>query len=200
MKRGGSKNPIAFVVVIVSVSCFFVLILSIFRLPDVSFSNGSMTSFNPKKITKIPENDARIGKFGEIMIEMLPQDLPFTIFVPSEIAFERDLKLRVNNSLAGEKADDTYATLTRILSFTVVPWKILSESLSYSEEITCDSLSGFKLHISKDADKRVVVNSVGSSRVDLRIGEMVIHVMDGVLMEAEFEQSVRSDDGDEDED
>ncbi|KAI3822290.1 hypothetical protein L1987_09879 [Smallanthus sonchifolius] len=157
------------------------------RLPDVSFSNGSRTSINFKKISKLTENSYSLGKFGEMMIEMLPHDLSFTIFVPSETAFERDLRLRVNDSLAGEKANDTYAILTRVLSFTVVPWKILSESVSYTDELTCDSLSGLKLHVSKDADKMLVVNRLRSTAVNLRKREMVIHVMDGVLMEAEFE-------------
>ncbi|KAF5800104.1 putative FAS1 domain-containing protein [Helianthus annuus] len=200
LSRGGSKSPIAFIAVIVSVSCFFVLILSVLRLPDVSVTGGSNNLFKHKKVGKSLKNGDRIGKFGEMMIEMLPGDLSFTIFVPSELAFERDLRLRVNDSLAEEKANDTDAILTRVLSFTVVPWKILSESLSYGEEITCDSLSGLKLYVSKDADKMLLVNGVRSSRVDLRIGEMIVHVMDGVIMEAEFEQSVQSDDGDEDED
>ncbi|KAI3809122.1 hypothetical protein L1987_25091 [Smallanthus sonchifolius] len=133
-------------------SCLIFLL----RLQEVSYSNGSMTPFKLKKISKIPENNDRIGKFGEMMIEMLPQDLSFTIFVPSEFAFERDLRLRIDNSLAGEKENDTYAIRT-----------------------TCIELCGCPM---------------GNY---LRKGEMVIHVMDGVIMEAEFEQSVRSDDGDE---
>lgn len=189
MRRGRSKSPIAFVIITVSVSCFLVLIFSVLRLPDVSLSNGSMNKSN-----KFSKNSDKIGMFGNMMIEMLPQDLSFTIFVPSEIAFERDLRLRVNDSFVGEKANDTYAILTRVLSFTVVPWKILSESVPYGEEITCDSLSGFKLYVSKDADKMLIVNNVRSNRVDLRKGDVVIHVMDGVIMEAEFEQSVRPDD------
>ncbi|GKA74006.1 FAS1 domain-containing protein [Tanacetum coccineum] len=192
MRRGRSKSPIAFIVVIVSVSCFLVLILSVFRLPDVSLSNS------PGKISKTLEDGVCIGKFGEMMIEMLPQDLSFTVFVPSEVAFERDLGLRVNDSLLGEKANDTYAILTRVLSFTVVPWKILSQSVPYDEEMTCDSLSGFKLYVSKDVDEMLVVNRVRSKRVDLGKGEIVVHVMDGVIMEAEFEQSVRPDDDEED--
>jgi hypothetical protein len=38
---------------------------------------------------------------------MLPQDLAFTVFVPSQRAFERDLRLRVKDSLVGEKMNDT---------------------------------------------------------------------------------------------
>ncbi|KAI3765813.1 hypothetical protein L2E82_15857 [Cichorium intybus] len=40
-----------------------------------------------KKLSKIPENSERIGTFATMMIEMLPQDLPFTIFVPSKLAY-----------------------------------------------------------------------------------------------------------------
>ena len=64
--------------------------------------------------------------------------------------------------------------------------------------MTCDSFSGFKLFVSKDVDGMLVVNRVRSKRMDLRKGEMVVHVMDGVIMEAEFEQSVRPDDDEED--
>ncbi|XP_071734418.1 uncharacterized protein [Rutidosis leptorrhynchoides] len=199
MRRGRSKNPIAIVIVFVLISCFLVLILSVLRLPDASSGNNSNTSIKLDQISKFAGNNVMIGKFGEMMIEMLPQDLSFTIFIPSENAFEHDLKLNVNDSLVGEKANDTYAILTRVLSFTVVPWKIVSKSVRYGEEIVCDSLSGFKLYVSKDADEMLVVNSVRSKRVDLRKGEMVIHVMDSVIMEAEFEQSVRPDD-DEDQD
>ncbi|KAI3677447.1 hypothetical protein L2E82_51660 [Cichorium intybus] len=106
MKRGrSSKSQITFVVVIVSIPCFLVLILSVFTLPDISFSNGSRTSIKLKKLSKISENGERIRTFATMMIQMLPQDLPFTIFVPSKLAFERDLRLRVNDSLVGEKAD-----------------------------------------------------------------------------------------------
>ncbi|KVI09917.1 uncharacterized protein LOC112521335 [Cynara cardunculus var. scolymus] len=199
MRRGRSpRSPIVFLVAIVSISCFLVLILSVLRLPDASFSNGAGNAIILKKINKLPENSERIGKFGEMMIEMLPQDLSFTIFIPSKTAFERDLRLRINDSLVGEKANDTYAILSRVLGFTVVPWKILSESVPYGEEINCDSLSGLKLDISKDGDEMIIVNRVRSKRVDLRKGEMVIHVMDGVIMEADFEQSVQPDDDDDD--
>ncbi|MFS7978551.1 putative FAS1 domain-containing protein [Helianthus anomalus] len=152
LSRGGSKSSIAFIAVIVSVSSYFVLILSVLRLLDVSVTSGSKSLFKPKQVSKSLENGDRFGKFGEMMIEMLLRDLSFTIFVPSEFAFERDLRFRVNDSLAEEKANDTNAILTRVLSITVVPWKTLSESLSCSEEITCDSLSGLKLYVSKDAD------------------------------------------------
>ncbi|KAJ9539918.1 hypothetical protein OSB04_026424 [Centaurea solstitialis] len=200
MKRvRSSRSPIVFLVVFVSISCLLVLILSVLRLPDASSSSND-AAIEHKKIKKVAKNSDRIGKFGEMMTEMLPQDLSFTIFMPSETAFERDLRLWVNESLVGEKANDTYAILSRVLGFTVVPWKILSESVPYGEEINCDSLSGLELDISKDRNEMLIVNRVRSKRVDLRKGEMVIHVMDGVIMEADFEQSVRPDDDDDDKD
>ncbi|KAM7499346.1 hypothetical protein LguiA_023760 [Lonicera macranthoides] len=191
MRRGHFlKNSIAFVALVVSISCLLVVMVSVLRLPEISVGKSAMGFIRPKKIKNVSEN-ARIGKFGEMMLQMLPDDLAFTIFIPSEKAFEQDLKLRVNDSLVGEKANDTHAILTRILSFTAVPWMIPSATLPYGKEFIYDSLSGFSLYISKDVDGMVIANGIRSERVDLRKGKIVLHVMDGVIMEAEFEQSVR---------
>ncbi|XP_024190191.1 putative disease resistance protein RGA3 [Rosa chinensis] len=58
-------------------------------------------------------------------------------------------------------------------------------------------ISGFVLYITNDEDGRLVVNGVRSERVDLRRKGSLVHVMDGVLMDAEFQQSVQYD-GEED--
>ncbi|KAJ0102524.1 hypothetical protein Patl1_06543 [Pistacia atlantica] len=92
--------------------------------------------------------DDELGKFVEMMVGMLPEDLAFTVFVPSEKAFERDLRLRVNHDLE---------------------------------------------------DAMLVVNRVKSERVDLKKGKIVVHIMDGVIMDADFEQSVLPDNNEEDE-
>ncbi|GKF69070.1 hypothetical protein Tco_0202127, partial [Tanacetum coccineum] len=68
-----------------------------------------------------------------------------------------------------------------------------------SENCNSDFIANSKIApVSKDADETLAVNRVRSKRVDLRKGEMVVHVMDGVIMEAEFEQSVRPNDDEED--
>lgn len=128
-----------------------------------------------------------------MMLEMLPEDLAFTVFVPSEEAFERDLRLRANDSFVGEKMNDTYAVVSRILGFSAVPRSLTSVSMPFEKEVLYDSISGFMLSVSKDVDGMLVVNRVRSQRVDLRKKELIVHVMDGVVMDAEFEQSVQPD-------
>ena len=62
------------------------------------------------------------------------------------------------------------------------------------ELVNYDSLSGFPLYVSKDIDGMLVVNRIRSEIVDVRKKEIVVHVMDGVIMDAEFEQSVLAED------
>ena len=131
--------------------------------------------------------------FGEMMIEMLPEDLAFTVFVPSERAFERDLRIRANDSFLAEKRNDTYAVVSRILGFSAIPRALFSMMIYSNKEVSYDSLSGFPLYISKDAKGMLVVNRIRSERVDVRRRELIVHIMDGVIMDAEFELSVQPD-------
>ncbi|XP_050385067.1 fasciclin-like arabinogalactan protein elcF [Argentina anserina] len=181
-----SRNPIAFVSVVVLVCCFVILALTMLRLPD---PNMRATTHHSHKL--------KIGKFGEMMMEMLPDYLAFTVFLPSEKAFKRDLRLDPSDSFVGEKMNDTYAVVSRVLGFSAVPRSISSDSVAFGKEMSYDSISGFVLHVSKDEDGRLVVNGVRSERVDLGRKGSVVHVMDGVLMDAEFRQSVQYD-GEED--
>ncbi|EEF35492.1 uncharacterized protein LOC8270435 [Ricinus communis] len=186
------KNPIAFVGVVVSVCCFLVIMISVLRLPEVTVGNKVIRPYRTFKSRKISKDEG-IGKFGDLMIEMLPEDLAFTVFVPSEKAFERDLRLRANDSLLAEKRNDTYAVVSRILGFSAIPRTLLSAAVYSNKELFYDSLSGFPLYVSKDADGMLIVNRIRSERVDVRRREVIVHVMDGVIMDAEFEQSVQPD-------
>ena len=189
MRRGPfTKNSIAFACIVVSVCCIFVVFISMFRLPEVPVG-----MYQTAKTGRVSENEKFIGRFGGMMIEMLPEDLAFTVFVPSQKAFERDLRLRVNDSLVGEKMNDTYAIVSRVMGFSAVPRTLSSVMVPVGGEVSYDSISGFPLYITKDIDGMLVVNRIRSERVDLRKGEIVVHVMDGVIMDAEFEQSVQPD-------
>lgn len=185
------KSPVAFVCVVVSVCCLLVIVITVLKLPEASIANSMMPSFRPRKMRTIL-GDAKIGIFGETIIEMLPEDLAFTVFIPSERAFVRDLRFNVSDSLKGDKFNNTHAILTHIFGFSVVPRTISSVSVPFGEEISYDSLSGFSLYISKDSDGMLIVNRVRSERVDLWKGNIVVHIMDGVIMDAEFEESVQS--------
>ncbi|KAJ6718013.1 FASCICLIN DOMAIN PROTEIN [Salix purpurea] len=198
MRRGYFvKNLIAFVGVVISICCLLVIMVSVLQLPEVTLRNKST---GPNRIirTRKVSKDEAIGRFGEMMIEMLPEDLAFTVFVPSEKAFQRDLKLQLNDSLVAEKRNDTYAVVSRILGFSAVPHTLSSTTVSSSKEVFYDSLSGFTLYISKDLDGMLVVNRIRSEMVDLKRGEIIVHIMDGVIMDAEFEQAVQPDYTEED--
>ncbi|XP_052184300.1 uncharacterized protein LOC127796274 isoform X3 [Diospyros lotus] len=153
---------------------------------------------NRLKTTEKVLVDENVGLFGKMIIEMLPEDLAFTVFVPSRRAFEHDLKLNENDSLAGEMFNNTHAILTRVLGFSAVPRIISSASVPLGEEIRYDSLSGFSLYTSKDPDGMLIVNGVRAEHVDLRKGKIAVHIMDGVIMDAEFERSFQPDDSEED--
>nr|GMC94245.1 uncharacterized protein LOC109148036 [Ipomoea batatas] len=194
MRRGKNTiDPVKFLCVLVSIVFTFILFISILKIHELPVKkNNAILSWGGKKIKSTPK-DAKVGKFGGMVIEMLPEDLAFTLFLPSEKAFERDLGLRLNESLAEVKVDDTNAVLTRVLGFSALPRIIYSENVVFGEEISYDSLSGFTLLIVKDSKGSLVVNGVRSEMMDLWRGKIVVHVMDGVLMDAEFEQSVRPD-------
>ncbi|XP_030488606.2 uncharacterized protein LOC115705413 [Cannabis sativa] len=197
MNRGRFlKTSISFVWLVVLFGCLFVVLISVLRLPEVSNSRKAIGLYHNTK-TRESLDSSSIGKFGEKMIEMLPEDLAFTVFVPSEKAFERDLRLRKNESLVEKMNDDTYAVISRVLGFSAVPRTIITDDVSSGEEILYDSISGFVLYISKDVDGMLVVNRVRSEKVDIKRNKIVVHVMDGVIMDAEFEESVQPDDEDE---
>ncbi|KAK6145466.1 hypothetical protein DH2020_022286 [Rehmannia glutinosa] len=186
---GVSKlKQIKFVCIIVSVAFIVIQIISALQLRNISPS--TISSPNRKLSTTNLSRSSKIGEFGVMVIRMLPEDLAFTLFLPSEEAFRRDLRLNRNDSNA-------YAILTRVLGFSAVPRWISSADLEHGKQIIYDSISGFNLYISKDLNGMVVVNGVVSEQVDLKMGKVLVHMMDGVVMDAEFEQSVKPEDDDE---
>ncbi|KAI3906552.1 hypothetical protein MKW98_009460 [Papaver atlanticum] len=193
------NNLIVFVWMFVFVSCFLVIFVSLLKLPDVSQRKGTFGSHRGLRNRKVVKEDESLGELGEMMIGMLPADLAFTVFVPSVKAFANELKLQVNDSVVGLKeSDNTFAILSRVLAFSAVPRSLLSVNVPVGKEVTFDSISGFTLYISRDSDGSLVVNKVRSKRLDLRKRDMVVHIMDGVIMDAEFEQSVQPENEDED--
>ncbi|KAI5432300.1 hypothetical protein KIW84_036155 [Lathyrus oleraceus] len=155
MKKKGLilKHSLALVTILVTVCCIFIVIVTFFKLPEVQNKSNQKMGFYPiTKSRKVSVQDLNLGKFGEMMIEMLPQDLAFTVFVPSEEAFKRDLHLSVDDSLKQDKFNDTYAIVSRVLGFSAVPLTVWSVDLRFGEVVNYESLSGFSLYVSKDVD------------------------------------------------
>ncbi|KAG2542235.1 hypothetical protein PVAP13_9NG847100, partial [Panicum virgatum] len=120
-------------------------------------------------------------------------DLPFTVFVPSPDSFRRVLKLRgFNASAAAAEGDDsTSAVLSRVLGFSAVPLRLLAADVPpRGPARLLDSVSGLRIRASRDdARGALVVNGVRSECADIVRGETVVHVVAGVLMDADFERS-----------
>eukprot|EP00252_Welwitschia_mirabilis_P012593 TRINITY_DN2776_c0_g1_i2.p1 TRINITY_DN2776_c0_g1~~TRINITY_DN2776_c0_g1_i2.p1 ORF type:complete len:229 (-),score=15.22 TRINITY_DN2776_c0_g1_i2:405-1091(-) len=147
-----------------------------------------------------------LGRFGKILVGMLPDELPFTVFVPSENSFLQILQPHAKEEADATDSDDTAynsssssvnAIISRILGFSAVPEKVTSSALPLGGETVKYSISGFKLHILRTANGALLVNNVMTDTMDLRIGEIVVHVVNGVLTDAEFEQSIMPEDEEE---
>lgn len=139
------------------------------------------------------------------MVEMLPEDLTFTAFVPSEKAFNRDLGMTKPNNTSKSKPledeDNTYAVVSRILGFAVVPYRVEEGDVGKDKTASYESLSGFTLKIwRKSGGGGLVVNGVETEKMGLKRGKVNVHVMDGVIMDSDFAQSVASSSDSQDED
>ncbi|KAJ1694541.1 hypothetical protein LUZ63_011239 [Rhynchospora breviuscula] len=132
-----------------------------------------------------------LGAFGDKMVSMLPPDLPFTLFLPSPSSFQKILRLDPATSLASDTAtlNNTLAILSRLLAFSAVPQLLPARGLPVRMPISVDAVSGLKLLAWRDLDGTVVVNGIRSECVNIRKGELIVHVIAGVLMDPEFEQS-----------
>lgn len=195
----------------------FLLLLFTFNLPAAS-DNGSAVYLNPKRLNKhffkhrnpvAVDDPVALGFSGEIMVGMLPYDLPFTVFVPSEQYFRRILEPKIVNGAkavdgnftkeasVNSTSDNTIAIISRILGFSAVPLHLPSKSVPLNGELIVDSLSGFRLQLARVSTGVMFVNNISCEATDARRGQIIVHVVRGVIMDAEFEQSVMPDeDGD----
>ncbi|CAN6977857.1 hypothetical protein BRARA_I03829 [Brassica rapa] len=183
------KNPVFFLFLLITTSSLTILIFSLLRLPD-----SPPIIFTGKLRADLSDE---LGFFGNMIIEMLPEDLVFTAFVPSEKAFDRDLGMtKPNNTRKSKSLEDeenTYAVVSRILGFAVVPYRVEAGDVGKDETASYESLSGFTLKIWRKSGG-LVVNGVETEKMGLKRGKIMVHIMDGVIMDSDFAQSVASTD------
>lgn len=168
----------------------------------------SSTLLRPRKFLEKKPEDPDLGVFGELMISFLREDLPFTIFVPSASSFQsmfqtmnREaanvsdsyLKVGSNDSRTDsdlKPSDGTFAVVSRLFGFCAIPRRILSSMVPVHGEVALESVSGYRLHVSRQTGGALLVNNLVSNRVDMTRGSIIIHLVDGIIMDAEFEQSL----------
>lgn len=109
------------------------------------------------------------------LVETLSGEGPFTIFAPTNAAFEALPEGTVENLLKEENKDQ----LTSILTFHVVAGNVMSGDLSDGQVVT--TLNGQELTVSI-ADGVVKINGATVVAADLAGSNGVIHVIDTVLL------------------
>lgn len=110
------------------------------------------------------------------LVETLKSDGPFTVFAPTDEAFAALPEGTVEELLKPENIDQ----LTAILTYHVVPGKVMSTDLS--DDMMAATVQGSDITI--DLDSGVMVNDANVVSADIETSNGVIHVIDKVIMPA----------------
>jgi len=130
----------------------------------------------------IVETATEAGSFGTLLaaaeaaglVETLKSDGPFTVFAPTDEAFAALPEGTVENLLKPENKDQ----LTAILTYHVVPGKVMSTDLTDDMEAT--TVQGSSVTI--DLDNGVMVEEAAVTSADIETSNGVIHVIDKVIL------------------
>ena len=109
------------------------------------------------------------------LVDTLKSAGPFTVFAPTDEAFAKLPKGTVEDLLKPENK----AKLTSILTYHVVPGKIMSKDIA-GTALKAKSVQGAE--ISVDATKGVMVDTAKVVTADIETSNGVIHVIDTVIM------------------
>ncbi|QGX96964.1 fasciclin domain-containing protein [Roseovarius faecimaris] len=122
------------------------------------------------------------GSFGTLvaavqaagLVDTLKGDGPFTVFAPTDEAFAALPEGTVESLLLPENKDK----LTAILTYHVVPGKVMSSDLSNG--MTAATVQGGEVKIMTDGG--VTVDGANVVSADVKASNGVIHVIDSVIM------------------
>jgi uncharacterized surface protein with fasciclin (FAS1) repeats len=108
------------------------------------------------------------------LVETLKGEGPFTVFAPTDDAFAALPEGTVEDLLKPENKEK----LTSILTYHVVPGKVMSTDLS--DGMTAETVEGSEVTIGTEGG--VMVNDATVTTADIEASNGVIHVIDKVLM------------------
>ena len=116
------------------------------------------------------------------LVETLSGPGPFTVFAPTNAAFEKLPAGTVDNLVKPENK----ATLTKILTYHVVPGKLEASDLTDGKKLK--TAEGEELTVKKQDGKVLIVDAKGGTSIvtipNVNQSNGVIHVVDTVLMPA----------------
>ncbi|MBN7784340.1 fasciclin domain-containing protein [Ponticoccus gilvus] len=108
------------------------------------------------------------------LAETLSGDGPFTVFAPTDEAFAALPEGTVDTLLLPENKDQ----LTAILTYHVIPGKVMSSDLS--DDMAATTVQGSDVMI--ELDNGVMVQDATVTSADIEASNGVIHVIDKVIM------------------
>jgi transforming growth factor-beta-induced protein len=109
------------------------------------------------------------------LVETLKGPGPFTVFAPTDAAFAAVPKATLDALLADPKG-----ALTDVLTYHVVPGKVMASDLS--DGMTLTTVNGAALPVTVNADGTVMVGDATVTTADIETSNGVIHVIDKVLI------------------
>jgi uncharacterized surface protein with fasciclin (FAS1) repeats len=115
------------------------------------------------------------------LVDTLSGPGPFTVFAPTDAAFEKLPAGTVDTLLKDPKGD-----LTAILTYHVVPGKVMAADVLTMDGQKVKTVQGGELTINVDGDKVSLTDAAGGTSnvtaTDVEASNGVIHVIDTVLM------------------
>ena len=115
------------------------------------------------------------------LVDTLKGPGPFTVFAPTDDAFAALPAGTVDTLLKDPKGD-----LTAILTYHVVPGKVMAADVVKLDGQKVKTVQGGELTIGVDGDKVTLTDAAGNTvnvtMTDVEASNGVIHVIDGVLM------------------
>ena len=152
---------------------------------DIKTSNGIIhvidTVIMPRK--DIVDTAVSAGSFNTLLaaakaaglVDTLKSKGPFTVFAPTDAAFAR-LPAGTVEALLKDKAK-----LAAILTYHVVPGRVLSTDLPFGEA-SARTVQGSNVKIKRAESGKVTVDGATVTSADVIAGNGVIHVIDSVIL------------------
>lgn len=109
------------------------------------------------------------------LVEVLQGEGPFTVFAPTNKAFDALPEGTLDNLLKPENKDQLIA----ILTYHVVPAQVLSSDLS--DGMTAETVNGAEVTITIE-NGTVKVNGAEVTKADIQASNGVVHVIDKVIL------------------
>ena len=147
-----------------------------------AFATGLVSPVLASETQDIVDTAVGAGSFGTLvaavqaagLVDVLKGEGPFTVFAPTDEAFAALPDGTVESLLLPENKD----TLVSILTYHVVPGKVMSGDLS--DDMSAATVQGSSVMI--DLDSAVMVNDATVVAADIEATNGVIHVIDKVII------------------